>query len=146
MAETSRHTVCSACGAVNRVPPDRPAEQARCGSCHAPLFGGHPAEVSGEMFERHLTKGDLPVLVDLWAPWCGPCRQMAPQFTAAAGQLEPQVRLVKLNVDEEPDISARLGVRSIPTLMLLKGGQVLARQSGLMTADQIAAWTRTHLR
>jgi len=142
---TSRHLICPACQAINRVPVDRPAAQAHCGACHVALFQGRPVAVDTAAFERHVGKGELPVLVDLWAPWCGPCRQMGPQFDRAAGLLEPSVRLVKLNVDDAPDLSARLGVQSIPTLMLLAGGRVLARQSGLMSAEQIAGWTRSHL-
>lgn len=141
----SRHLICPHCLAINRTPVDRPAEGANCGACHKPLFTGHPTAVDGAGFEKHVTKGELPVLVDLWAPWCGPCRQMGPQFEMAARKLEPAVRLLKLNVDEEPAVSGRLGVQSIPTLILLSAGRVIARQSGLMSADQIVGWTRTHL-
>lgn len=140
-----QHLVCPSCLAINRVPTTRPADSANCGACHKPLFGGQPPSVTGAVLEKHLGKGELPVLLDLWAPWCGPCRQMGPQFERAARLLEPAVRLLKLNVDEEPEFSARLQVQSIPTLVLFQGGKPVARQSGLMSAEQIAGWVRSHL-
>lgn len=135
-------TVCPHCAAVNRLPDGRPATEGRCGQCKAPLFDGHPAEIGASAFERHLSRSSHPLLLDVWAPWCGPCRSMAPQFAAAARQLEPGIRLLKLNSDAEPELSARLGIRSIPTLMLFAGGKRLAQVSGTMTADQIVAWAR----
>ena len=140
-----RHLVCPSCLAINRVPSTRPLDGANCGACHKPLFGGQPQGVTAAALDKHLTKGDLPVLLDLWAPWCGPCRQMGPQFARAVPLLEPAVRLLKLNVDTEPELSARLRVQSIPTLVLFRNGQPIARQSGLMSAEQIAGWTRSHL-
>jgi thioredoxin 2 len=139
------HIVCPHCRAVNRVPAERPAAVARCGGCHQPLFDGHPAEVDAAGFERHVAAGDLPVLVDVWAPWCAPCRAMAPQFERAAAALEPGVRLLKLNADGAPDLVGRLGVQGIPALLLLRGGQVVARTAGAMDANRIAAWTRQAL-
>lgn len=139
------HIVCGRCGQINRVPTDRPAERARCGACHMELFAGHPVEVAEADFDRHITRNDIPVLVDVWAPWCGPCRVMAPMFEQAAAALEPDVRLLRLNSDEAPELSTRLGIRSIPTLLLFQGGKVLARTSGVMRLDQIVAWTRAHL-
>jgi len=138
--------VCPACAAANRVPRDRPARAARCGKCHGPLFSGHPVEVSGAQLARHreATKGGA-LLLDVWAPWCGPCRSMAPNFAAAAGRLEPEVRLLKLNSEAEPEAAQALGVSSIPALSLLRDGQVIARTAGLMSADQIVAWTRQAL-
>lgn len=135
-------TVCPHCAAVNRLPTDRPATEGRCGQCKAPLFDGHPAEVTSAAFERHLTRSSHPLLLDIWAPWCGPCRTMSPNFAAAAGRLEPRFRLLKLNSDAEPELSARLGIRSIPTLMLFSKGQRLAQVSGAMSTDQIVAWAQ----
>jgi len=140
-----RHLVCPHCGATNRVAADRPAAEAKCGGCKVLLFDGEPHAVDEQGFDRHTQTNDIPVLVDIWAPWCGPCRSMAPQFARAAGVLEPDVRLLKLNADEAPQVSARLGVRGIPALFLLHHGRVLAQTSGAMPAEQIVRWTREHL-
>jgi len=142
---TPRHIVCPHCGAANRVAADRPAAQAKCGACKAQLFDGAPHAVDEQGFDRHAQKNDIPVLVDIWAPWCGPCRSMAPQFARAAAMLEPEVRLLKLNADEAPQVSARLGVRGIPALFLLHRGQVLAQTAGVMPTEQIVRWAREHL-
>ena len=140
-----RQIVCPHCAAINRVPTDRPAREARCGTCHRALFDGHPAPVDGAQFDKHRRANDIPVLVDVWAAWCGPCRSMAPMFEQAAGELEPDVRLIKLNADEEARIASELGVSALPTMLLLRGGRVVARISGAMGARQIVAWVRSHL-
>jgi thioredoxin 2 len=137
--------VCGQCGQINRIPADKPAGEAKCGGCHQPLFTGHPVEVDDAGFERHVMQGSIPVLVDVWAPWCAPCRAMAPEFERAAGILEPDVRLVKLNSDEAQRTIGRLNIRGIPTLLLMQGGRELARNAGAMPADRIVAWTRNHL-
>jgi thioredoxin 2 len=133
---------CPLCNALNRAPRAKLEAGARgkCGSCGAPLFDGHPVALNAASFETHATKGDIPLLVDFWAPWCGPCRTMAPQFEKAAGRLEPRVRFAKVNSDEEQALAARFGIRGIPTMVLLKGGQEIARQSGAMGASDIEAW------
>jgi thioredoxin 2 len=140
-----RLAVCSRCGGVNRLPEGRPAKAARCGKCGAALFAGHPEDVPAAIFETQLGRSSLPVLVDFWAPWCGPCLMMAPAFEEAARELEPDVRLIKLNSDEAPEQSARFGIRSIPTMILFRGGREIARTSGAMGAGQITRWVRQHL-
>jgi thioredoxin 2 len=141
----SKHIVCPQCGAINRVPDDRQATAASCGTCKSKLFAAKPLAVDGAAFDRHTAKNDIPVLVDVWAPWCGPCRSMAPQFERAAEILEPDVRLLKLNSDEEQAISARYHISSIPTMLLFKDGKLKAQTAGAMDATRIAAWTRANL-
>ena len=120
---SDRHIVCTKCASVNRVPAARQALDARCGKCHARLFDGHPADVDAALFDRLLERNTLPVLVDVWAPWCGPCLMMAPAYQAAALELEPGVRLIKLNSDAQQGLSNRLGIRGIPTLILFRDGR-----------------------
>ncbi len=139
-------TVCPHCGAVNRLPDDRPATEARCGQCHGALFAGEPLEVDGVGLDRQVagTRGHA-LLLDVWAPWCAPCRMMAPHFAAAAKALEPEVRLLKLNSDIAPEAAARLGVSGIPALFLFRDGEVTARTAGMMNTSQLTAWTRLGL-
>ncbi len=139
------HIVCTHCGGINRIPSARLGDGPRCGKCKTPLFQSQPAELSGAMFNRIITKNDLPVLVDFWAPWCGPCKMMAPAFAEAAAQLEPGVRLVKVNTEQEQAIAGQLGIRSIPTLALFRNGREIARQPGAMGASDIIRWTRSHV-
>jgi len=137
--------VCSKCGAVNRLPPLRAAIDAKCGKCKAKVFAGHPEDVPAVIFDRQVGRSTLPVLVDVWAPLCGPCRTMAPAYDAAANELEPHVRLIKLNSDAEQAIASRLGIQGIPTMILFNKSQEVARTSGAMSADQIVRWVRDRL-
>ena len=136
-----RQLVCPHCGAVNRTPKEKDALAAKCGRCHRQLFEGKPVEVSAEALEAHKrsTKG-AALLLDVWAPWCGPCKAMAPYYAAAAAKLEPDVRLLKLNSDEYPDVTSALGASGIPALFLIEGGRVVARHAGLMNTSQIVTF------
>lgn len=138
--------VCPSCGAANRVPEGRDARQPKCGKCHQTVLTSAPIEVSGAELKAHRngTKG-AALLLDVWAPWCGPCRSMAPQFAAAAKSLEPDVRLLKLNSDAEPAAASALGVSDIPALFLIRDGEVVAQTAGAMPASQIVSWARQAL-
>ncbi|MCL2716603.1 MAG: thioredoxin domain-containing protein [Alphaproteobacteria bacterium] len=145
MNET-RHIIiiCGHCGRPNRLPAERAAADARCGACHQPVFTGHPIEVDEAGFNRH-SGGETATLTDIWAPWCAPCRGMAPAFERAAIRLEPRVRLLKLNSDTEPGLSGRLGITAIPTLLLMRAGTEIARHSGAMDTEGIVRWTEAKL-
>ena len=137
--------VCPHCHAPNRLPVARRAEGASCGRCHQPLFVGKPIDLGLEAFSTHHNRSDLPLLIDFWAPWCGPCQIMAPQFERAAVELEPHVRLAKVNTQLESTLAKRHDIRSIPTLVLFKKRREVARQTGAMSANDIVGWTRKHL-
>ncbi|HEC06302.1 thioredoxin TrxC [Thiolapillus sp.] len=141
----SLHVVCSHCGGVNRIPRERLAQHPKCGKCKQPLFAGTPAEVDDAMLQKQIQRSDIPVVVDFWAPWCGPCKMMAPAFAQATAQLEPQVRMLKLNTEQHQQLAGQLGIRSIPTMILFRNGQEVDRMSGALDARGIASWVSQKL-
>ena len=140
MTTPADRAVCTACGTVNRLPQDKPASEAKCGGCGTLLFSGEPADVSGDMLQKQIARSSVPVVVDVWAPWCGPCRVMAPEYEKAAQATEPRARFLKLNSDNEQELSARLGIRGIPTMLVYRDGKEIARTSGARPARDIIGW------
>ncbi|MBN2107026.1 MAG: thioredoxin TrxC [Deltaproteobacteria bacterium] len=132
--------LCPACDTANRVPADRPIEKSRCGNCHKPLFTGMPLELNAARLLRHMHESGIPLLVDFWAAWCGPCKMMAPVFAQAARKLEPRMRLAKVDTEAEQALAASFGISAIPTLMLFKNGNEIARQSGALDLQRLLSW------
>ncbi|WP_115527339.1 MULTISPECIES: thioredoxin TrxC [Xanthomonas] len=136
---------CPNCAAMNRVARARLHDAPNCCSCHRPLFLRAPVTLSAADFDKHAVRSELPLVVDFWAPWCAPCLSMAPQFAAAAATLEPQVRLAKVDTDLHPALGTRFGIRSIPTLLVIRGGHEIGRHSGAVSSAQIVSWVRSVL-
>jgi thioredoxin 2 len=130
---------------VNRVPETRLSERPSCGKCKRTLFDGHPVALTDQTFDRQLTRSDLPLVVDFWAPWCGPCKMMAPAYAQAVARIEPRARLAKVDTEQNPMLAQRYGIRSIPTMAIFKGGRQAASQPGAMGPEQLVQWIESHL-
>ena len=145
MSDPSQIVVCPHCQSPNRIPTARLSDDPRCGKCKNPLFTGHPTALTDQTFDRHLTRSELPLVVDFWAAWCGPCKMMAPFFEQAATELEPHVRLAKVNTDDNPMLAQRYQINSIPTTAVFKGGREVARQPGAMNLPQLLQWIKSNV-
>ncbi len=142
--EGAMEIVCPHCSAVNRVQSDRLNERPKCGKCKEELFAGHPVELNAGNFERTITRTGIPVVVDFWASWCGPCKMMAPVYQQAAARLEPKVRLAKVNTETEQMLASQFRIQSIPTLVIFKNGREVARQPGAMDLNNLLRWIQTY--
>jgi thioredoxin 2 len=138
------HLVCSHCASINRVPQDRLGDNPKCGQCKQAILSPHPIALNSTTFGKHVEREGLPIVVDFWAAWCGPCQAMAPEFAAAAQSLSSEARLFKVDTDAEPEIAGRFAIRSIPTLILFKGGREVARKSGATSQSEVVRWVRAH--
>ncbi|WP_373018650.1 thioredoxin TrxC [Thiomicrorhabdus sp.] len=137
--------MCPSCGGLNRVADEKLNSHPTCGKCKNPLFLNKPIEMNGQQFMRAYQKSDQPLVVDFWAPWCGPCKSFAPTFTQAAANFEPRARFVKINTETEQQIGAQFGIRSIPTLAIFQGGKEITRVSGAMDLGNFSRWLEQYL-
>lgn len=137
------HAVCTSCHTINRIPAQRNGKEMNCGKCHLPLFGLAPPSVDQAAFVTHLAKNDVPVIVDFWAPWCGPCKAMAPAFAQVCARMDSRARFIKVNTDEEQALGAQYNIRSIPTLAVFQSGKEIARMSGALPAAGLEQWIRS---
>ncbi|MDH5600980.1 MAG: thioredoxin TrxC [Gammaproteobacteria bacterium] len=134
------HIVCPSCDSINRLPAEKLTAAGKCGKCKSALFSGEVIELNTANFSKHVSRNDIPVLVDFWAPWCGPCKMMAPVFAQAAQQLQPAIRVAKVNTETEQQLAAQFQIRSIPTLAIFKHGKEIARTAGAMDLQNLVNW------